>query len=296
MRILLAGASGFLGSSLRATLEAQGHETRRLVRRPPSGDDEHQWDPYADSLPDAALEGVDAIVNLAGAPIAHWPWTESYRRTLVESRLRTTRTIVAAIGRQPTPPALVNASAIGAYGKDRGDEELGEDATRGAGFLAELVESWEHEALTAEPLGSRVVLVRTAVVLDRRGGALRLMLRPFRFGLGARLGNGRQWFSTISLDDYCRAVAMLVANTEARGVFNLSAPEPGTNADLTRLLGRVLHRPALLAVPAFVLKAGLGDLSSELLGSLRVVPERLLDHGFRFEHPTLESQLRATLL
>lgn len=296
MRVLLAGASGFLGGALRARLAADGHEIRRLVRGEPTSGAEFGWDPYAGVLPDRALDGVEVVVNLAGAPIAHWPWTDSYRETLLQSRVQTTRTIVAALGRLATPPALVNASAIGAYGEDRGDEELSEQASRGSGFLAELVEAWEAEATAARAVGSRVVLLRTSVVMDKAGGALRLMRIPFLFGAGARLGSGTQWFSTISRDDYCAAVSRLVSDDAAAGVYNLAAPEPVTNAELTRLLGRVLHRPALLVVPAFVLRTALGDLSGELLGSLRVVPERLLDAGFHFSHPTLESQLRATLL
>jgi uncharacterized protein (TIGR01777 family) len=295
VRILFAGASGFLGTALAARLAAEGAETRRLVRRSPSGDGEWRWDPAAGTLPAAALDGVDVVVNLAGAPIAHWPWTDAYRRTLLDSRVETTRTIVQALRDTGSTPALVNASAVGAYGKDRGDDTLTEDSSRGPGFLADVVAAWETEARAAEDLGCRVVRLRTAVVLDGSGGALQVMRVPFRFGLGGRFGDGSQWFSTISLRDYCAAVTRLVSDDALSGAFNLTGPEPATNADLTRLLGQILHRPTLMRVPAFALKAVLGDLSGELLGSLRVLPERLLDAGFTFTHPTLEGQLRAGL-
>lgn len=296
MRILLAGASGFLGTAVRQRLTQDGHRTRRLVRTDPAGPDDFRWDPYRGSVPAEALHGVDAIVNLAGAPIAHWPWTSSYRQTLLTSRVATTQTVATALTRLDGPlPALVNASAVGYYGRDRGDEELTEESAKGLGFLADVVEQWEAATRPAAQAGGRVVLVRTAVVLDKAGGALKTMRLPFQLGLGGRLGDGRQWFPTVSLDDYVTAVTRAVADADMAGPYNLVAPEPATNADLTRLLGSLLHRPTLLRVPAAALRLVLGELSGELLGSLKVRPNRLLEAGFEFSHPDLASQLRATL-
>ncbi len=179
MLVLLSGASGFLGTALRRRLEDEGHATRRLVRSDPGGPDEFRWDPYADSLPAEALEGVEAVVNLSGAPIAHWPWTASYRKTLLESRTATTGTIARAIADLDGPrPALVNGSGVGYYGKDRGDEELDESSAPGDGFLAGVVLQWEAATRPAAEAGARVVLLRTAIVLDQRGGALKVMKLP----------------------------------------------------------------------------------------------------------------------
>lgn len=296
MLILLAGASGFLGTNLRRRLAADGHSIRRLVRSQSSGPDEYRWDPYQADLPAEALAGVDAVVNLAGAPIAHWPWTSSYRKTLLESRTATTRTIVSAITALEAPrPALVNGSAIGYYGKDRGDEELDESSAPGEGFLADVVMQWEAATRPASQAGIRVVLLRTAVVLDQHGGALKIMKVPFMLGVGGRLGNGRQWFPSVSLEDWVSAVGRAVTDDAMNGPYNVVAPEPATNADLTQLLGERLHRPTLLRVPSFALTTVLGDLSGEVLGSLKVHPTRLQEAGFVFSDPDLDSQLRAAL-
>ncbi|MEJ7630364.1 MAG: TIGR01777 family oxidoreductase [Nocardioidaceae bacterium] len=294
MVVLLAGASGFLGTALAQRLRDNGHTTRRLVRSDP-GPDDVGWDPYQGDLPAEALVGVDAVVNLAGAPIAHWPWTSAYRKVLRDSRVQTTETIASALAGLDEPPALVNASAIGYYGTDRGDDDLDEQSARGDGFLAGVVEQWEAATRPVSEAGGRVVLLRTAVVLDDAGGALKVMKLPFSLGVGGRLGNGRQWFSTISLDDWVSAVVRAVTDEDMSGPYNLAAPEPATNAELTRLLGEMLHRPTVLRVPAFALKALLGELSGEVLGSLKVRPTRLLESGFEFAHPDLESELRAAL-
>ncbi len=296
MRVLLAGASGFLGSALRQRLDSDGHRTRRLVRSEATGADDVSWDPYAGTLPEAALDGVDVVVNLAGAPIAHWPWSTSYRKVLLESRTSTTRTIVTALTRRDDQrPALVNASAIGYYGKDRGDEDLDESSPRGHGFLADLVDEWEEATGPLAVAGGRVVMLRTGVVLDDRGGALKLMKVPFSLGVGGRLGDGHQWFSTISRDDWVSAVTCAITDATMSGPFNLVGPESATNADLTRLLGQLLHRPTVMRVPAIALRTALGELSGELLGSLKIRPARLLEAGFEFAHPDLESQLIAGL-
>lgn len=296
MEILLAGASGFLGTSVRQRLAEDGHRIRRLVRRPSSEPDTYEWDPYRGALPREALQRVDAVVNLAGAPIAHWPWTSSYRKVLLDSRVKTTETIASALTRlDAPPPALVNASAIGYYGTDREDEDLDEQASQGEGFLADVVAQWEAATRPVAAAGGRVVLLRTAVVLDDSGGALKRIKVPFSLGVGGRLGDGRQWFSTISLPDWVSAVVRAVTDDAMTGPYNLAVPEPATNADLTRLLGELLHRPTLVRVPAFALRALLGELSGELLGSLKVRPTRLLASGFEFAHPDLESELHAAL-
>jgi uncharacterized protein (TIGR01777 family) len=296
MLVLLSGSSGFLGAALRQRLAADGHTTRRLVRSDPSGPDQFRWDPYSGLLPAEALDGVDVVVNLSGAAIAHWPWTSSYRKTLLESRTATTGTLATAIAGLDGPrPALVNGSAVGYYGKDRGDEDLDESSAVGEGFLAEVVSEWEAATRPAADAGARVVLLRTAVVLDQRGGALKLMKLPFLFGVGGRLGDGRQWFPSISLDDWVSAVVRAITDPEMRGAYNLVAPNPATNDDVTRLLGQYLHRPTFMRVPAFALTTALGDLSAELLGSRKVLPTRLQAAGFEFRHPDLESQLKAAL-
>ncbi len=296
MNILLAGASGFLGTALRRRLTEEGHTTARLVRSEPAGPDEYRWNPYQSDLPANALTGVHAVVNLAGAPIAHWPWTASYRKQLLTSRVATTETIAGAISRlNGELPALVNASGVGVYGPDRGDELLDESSAAGDGFLAGVVVQWEAATQAATDAGARVVMARTSVVLDKAGGALQVLRRPFLLGVGGRLGGGRQWFPTVSLEDYLRAVTRAVTDTEMSGPYNIVAPKPATNAELTALMGKLLRRPTLLRVPALPLKVLMGELSGELLGSLRVLPGRLLDAGFEFAHPDLESQLRAAL-
>lgn len=296
MLILLSGASGFLGTALSRRLASNGHSIRRLVRRPSAQADEFRWDPYTGMLPAEALDGVDAVVNLSGAPIAHWPWTSSYRKTLLESRTATTRTIANAIAALDDPrPALVSGSGIGYYGADRGDEELDESSTSGDGYLAEVVRQWEAATQPASAAGARVALLRTSPVLDKRDGALKVMLLPFRLGVGGRLGDGRQWFASISLQDWVSAATAAVTDDSMTGPYNLVAPEPATNADLTRLLGSRLHRPTLMRVPAFALKALLGELSDQVVGSIKARPRRLQEAGFAFAHPDLDSELAAAL-
>jgi uncharacterized protein (TIGR01777 family) len=295
VRVLLAGASGFLGTSLTRRLAEDDHTTIRLVRSPARRPDELHWDPQAGQLPAAALDGVDAVVNLAGASIGHWPWTSSYRRQLLESRTRTTRTLAKAVAERQTPPVLVNGSAVGLYGRDRGDEELPEESGRGDGFLADVVEQWEAETEPARVAGARVALIRTAPVLDGSGGVLKIIKLPFQLGVGGRLGSGRQWFPSISLDDWLEVIVRVLTDEQLSGAYNAAAPVPATNAELTRLLGELLNRPTVVPVPAFVLRTVLGEVSDQLLGSLKVRPKRLLDAGFEFRHPDLASQLRAAL-
>ncbi len=295
MRFLLAGSSGFLGTALRRHLADAGHEIRQLVRRTPASPEEVQWFPYGVGLPPTALDDVDVVVNLSGAPIGHWPWTSSYKRTLLNSRVATTQTLARALRDVGRSVTLINASAVGYYG-DRGDELLTEESTPGDGLLADVVRHWEDATARAREAGQRVVMIRTAVVLDRSGGALKSMLVPFRLGVGGTIGSGRQWFPSISLNDYVRAIRWLAEYGDVDGPVNLAAPEPATNADLTVALGRALRRPTVMSVPAAAVRLALGrDLSGQLLGSLKVQPRRLLDAGFEFEQPDLVSQLNATL-
>lgn len=292
--MLLAGASGFLGTALRRELAASGHEVSQLVRGSATAADQLTWDPYQGRLDPAEVERADVVINLAGAPIAHWPWTKSYKQQILDSRVVTTRLLADAVANSASKPALVNASGVGYYG-DRGDEVLDESSSPGAGFLAEVTQAWEGSTAPAREAGARVVALRTSVVLDGSGGALTVMKRPFLLGLGGRIGTGRQWFATISLADYVAAVSRLATDDALSGAFNVAAPSPATNAEFTRALGRQLHRPARLAVPAIALRAAAGELSGELLASARAVPSRLLEAGFGFQHPTVADQLRAAL-
>jgi uncharacterized protein (TIGR01777 family) len=294
VKYLLAGASGFLGSALSTHLASQGHEVVRLVRHEPRSSDERRWDPYAQQLNPDDVAGSDVVVNLSGAPIARW-WTSKHKERIRSSRVACTRTIAAAMASLDEPPVLLNQSGVHAYGDGRGDDVLTEESTPGSGFLAEVVQTWEAEAMAAAESGARVCMMRTSVVLDRRGGALKLMLIPFRLGVGGRLGDGGQYFSVVSLTDWVRAVSFLGDQADATGPYNLTGPQAPTNAQFTAALAAQLHRPARLRVPSFALKAATGELSGELLGSLRVRPQRLLDAGFTFDHPDVESIVSAAL-
>lgn len=294
MKVVIAGASGFLGGALRESLTAAGHQLTQLVRREPDQPSQRRWDPQAGVVDLDAIAAADVVVNLAGAPVAHWPWTDAYRRELRDSRVLSTQTLARAIAAVDRPPALVNASAIGVYG-DRGEELLDEDSPLGTGFLAELVAEWESATAPAAAAGGRVVVFRTGIVLHRSGGALKLARVPFSLGLGGQIGDGRQYFSTVSLRDYTRAVASFVEEDTRAGTYNVSGPTPATNAEFTQALGRTLRRPTLLRVPAFGVRLLGADLSREALGSIRVVPRRLLDAGFRFDHATVDDQLQAAL-
>lgn len=291
----MAGSSGFLGTALRDRLAQDGHEVLRLVRGPASTPTESHWDPYAGEVDAELLASADAVINLSGAPIAHWPWTESYRQSILTSRTAATRTLAETIARTGARPALVNASAIGAYG-DRGDEVLTEQSPRGDTFLASVVEEWEGATAAAAEAGSRVVTLRTAaVVLGVGAPALRLIQLPFRLGVGGRIGSGRQWFSPIALTDWTAAVTHLMTHPDASGAHNLVAPEPVTNAEFTAAMGTVLRRPTAVPVPATPLRLVLGGLADQALSSLRVLPAALQARGFTFQHPDVISMLRAAL-
>jgi hypothetical protein len=297
MRILVSGSSGLIGRALCARLPGLGHTPVRLVRRPAAGPDEIAWDPAAGTLDPAALAGLDAVVHLAGAGIADRRWTPARRRELVDSRVRSTMLLAVALAASASPPrVLLSASASGWYG-DRGDEALDETAAPGGGFLAGLARAWEDAAAPAAAAGIRVVHPRTGIVLTPGGGALAQLLPLFRLGLGGPLGDGRQWWSWITLDDLVEALVHAIGHVEVRGPFNAASPAPATNTAFARALGRVLHRPAWLPAPAFALRLALGrELADEvLLASQRLRPAVLERTGFRFADPDLEPALRRLL-
>jgi uncharacterized protein (TIGR01777 family) len=296
MRVLLAGASGFLGRHLARRLSADGHEITRLVRRVPRDRTEVRWNPATGELDSGVLAGQDLVVNLAGANIGR-PWTDGYKKTLIDSRVDTTSTLARALAGAPEqkrPSALVNASAVGWYG-DRGDRPVTEEEPAGTGFFADLCRQWEAATAPAEEAGVRVVRLRTGLPLDARGGLLRPLLPLFRLGLGARLGDGRQYMAWIALADWLDAVAFLIERPDVDGPVNLTAPHPVSNAEFTETLGRVLHRPTLLVAPGWGMRLAAGDLGREILGSQRALPAVLTGSGFVFRYPDLEPALRAAV-
>ena len=294
MRFVVTGSSGLIGQALVSRLTALGHETVVLVRRTP-GRGEARWDPSSGQIDAEALAGAGAVVHLAGAGIGDSRWTPARKEIILRSRLDSTTLVSTTLAAMAEPPAvLVSASAIGYYG-DRGNEELTETSGPGTGFQAEVCRAWEEATAPAEAAGIRVVHLRSAVVLSARGGALKRQLPLFRAGLGGTLGPGTQWFSWISLDDEVGVILRAVEDASLTGALNASAPWPVTNKIFTKELGRALHRPAIVRVPPVALRLALGrQLADELLlGSLRVLPARLVDAGYTFENPTLASALAA---
>ena len=293
MRYLVTGGTGFIGRALCASLASERHRVTILSRAPDrAGRDLHAGIQVVSRIED--VEPVDVVFNLQGENLTSARWTEPRKLAIVNSRVDFTRALVEWIGSRPCPPAaLVNASAVGWYG-DRGDEVLTETSTPGSGFAAELCADWEAEAQRAEILGVRVCRARLGVVLDRGGGALARMLPAFRLGAGGPLGSGDQWMSWISLRDAVRLLRWL-ADSQQRGAFNATSPQPVRNRDFTRALSRRLKRPALLPMPAFALRTMFGEMSGLLLGSQRVLPDAARAGGFEFEHPTLSAALEAAL-
>lgn len=293
MRVVIGGASGFLGAPLVVHLRQRGHDVTALVRRT-AGPDESWWKPSEGLIDQTLIDEADAVINLSGSPISQWPRTPARKREILSSRLDATSTLARAIAAAPTPPAFLSGSAIGWYGTDRGDEELTEGTAPGPGFLAEVAQRWEEAAGPAVDAGARVAWLRTGIVMDRSGGALKLMLLPFRLGLGARLGDGHQYFSTISRRDWIAAVTHVLEG-DLSGPVNLAIPDDVTNRDFTRTLATTVHRPAVLAAPAFAIRLALGGLADDLLGSLRVRPQTLMDDKFSFADPGIDRVLRTAL-
>jgi uncharacterized protein len=297
VRIAITASTGLIGTALADSLARDGVDVIRLVRRPPAGQAEIRWDPAAadGGVSPASLAGLDAVVHLSGAPVAQGRWTAARKQELRSSRIASTATLSRVLLRCETPPpVLLVASAIGWYG-DTGDRAVDESAPAGSGFLADLVRDWEAAAQPAADAGIRVVNLRSGIVLSRRGGMLGQLLLPFRLGLGPRLGPGTQYLSWISLDDHIRACRFLLESQAVSGPVNLTAPVPVTNAEFTAALAGQLHRPALVRLPASVLRAVLGEVSAELLTSYRILPARLEQAGFTFRHEQLAPALSAAL-
>jgi hypothetical protein len=295
VRLLITGATGFLGSPLLGRIEDFGHQWRALSRRAAGRAGFLDWPDVAAPPPREAVEDVDAVIHLAGEPVAQ-RWTAEAKRRIRASRVDSTSSLVESFSRMPKPPrTLVCASAIGFYG-ERGDDLLNEQSRPGEGFLPETCLAWEGEAARAAVLGIRVVLLRIGIVLGPGGGALSRMLLPFRLGLGGPLGSGRQWMSWIHRDDLIEMILWAVAHPDLRGPVNAVAPAPCRNAEFTRALGRVLRRPAVLPVPRQSLKLLFGEMASVLLASARVIPEAAQKHGFRWKFGELDAALRSAVV
>jgi hypothetical protein len=296
VKVIVSGASGLIGSALVRALQTRGDEVTRLVRRSPATG-EARWDPDGGQIETAALDGQDAVVHLAGEGIGDHRWTEEHKRAVVDSRVKGTTLLAETLaGLTDKPRVMASGSAIGYYGL-RGDEVLTEDSAPGTGFLADACVQWEAATAPAEDAGIRVCHLRTGLVLSDDGGALKQMLLPFKLGLGGRIGNGKQWWSWISIDDEVDAILHLIDNSKASGPVNVTAPNPVTNIEFTRTLNGVLRRPTLLPTPTFALKAMFGSEAVEemFLGGQRVMPARLQADGYAFRHPELEGALRQLL-
>ena len=294
MKLVVAGASGFIGKTLVVDLRGHGHQVTTLVRRSPVSESEVEWHPDRGELDPAALAGADAVISLSGAGIADKRWTPAYQQVLVESRLQPTSTIAGALAGMPAelrPKSFLSSSAIGYYG-DRGDEPLTESATPGTGFLADLVSRWEAAAEPAARARVRVATLRTGLVLSASGGLLKRMVPLFKTGAGGRLGSGRQYQSWVTLADEIAAIRYIAATDGIEGPVNMVGPEPVSNTEFTAELARALHRPAGLPAPARGLRLALGQFADEgVLVSQRVLPGKLTTNGYRFEHADLPSAL-----
>lgn len=293
----MTGSSGLLGSALASTLRDAGERVVRLVRRAPQGDGESFWNPAKGLIDPAALEGARLVVHLAGAGLADRRWTAAHKREIMRSRVEGTRLLAETLAALSQPPrALLSASGIHYYG-DTGESVVDESAPKGAGFLPDVVAAWEDAAEPAARAGIRVVFLRTSMVLTAKGGSLARILPIFRLGLGAPLGSGRQYWSWISIDDWVGAVQHIMADSEISGPVNLTSPEPVTNRDFTRALGRAIHRPTMpIPVPSIALRLALGEFAREgVLSGPRAIPGKLLKSGYSFHHQRLDPALSAVL-
>ena len=292
MKILIAGASGLIGSALVRRLEQHHHQVSKLVRRAPASAAEIQWDPAAGTIDEARLHGTEAVIHLGGASIAGKRWNDAYKREIRDSRVNSTRLLSETIARlRPKPAVFLCASALGYYG-DRADEILTDNSPKGAGFLADITAEWETATAPASEAGIRVCNMRIGVVLSKTGELPRGMLTPFKLGLGGKLGNGRQYMSWIHLDDVVGAFAHALDAPSLSGPVNLSAPNPVTNAEFTRALAGVLSRPAPFRVPGFALRIRMGEMAQFALASARMYPLKIMQSGYKFEWEEVESALR----
>ena len=294
-RVAISGASGLIGGALSAFLTTRGDEVVHLVRREPRTESEIVWDPVARTLDPAALEGVDAVVHLAGAGVADKRWTPAYQQEILRSRSDGTATIATAVTAHGDRIRLVSGSAVGVYGSDRGDEVLTEESASGAGFLADVVRAWESATKAAVDAGASVAMARTGLVMSPAAGAFAPLVQLGRLGLGGPLGSGKQYWPWITLGDEVRALAHLVDHPDVTGPVNLVGPDPVPQIEVSRELGRQLHRPAILPAPAFALRIIVGGFASDILGSQRVMPTVLAASGFTHEQSTLAAAI-ATLL
>lgn len=293
MEVVLAGASGLIGTALADSLRADGHRVKTLVRRPAGGPDTAPWDPAAGRLDPSFLAGADAVVCLSGVGVGDRRWTEDYKRLIRQSRVDSVGTIARSLADEGGPRVLLAASAVGYYG-DTGDRTVDEQSPSGTSFLAGVCRDWEAAAEPARAAGVRVAHLRTGLVLARQGGLLKRLALIVKAGVAGPLGGGRQFMPWISLTDEVRAIRFLLEDDLA-GAVNLTGPAPVRNAEFTRTLGRLLHRPTVLPVPGLAVRAALGEFAGEVLGGQRAVPRRLLDAGFTFEHADVTSALQAEL-
>ena len=295
MDVVVSGASGLIGSALRGALEGAGHRMVPMTRS--KGGEGIHWDPDAGIIDSGGLEGVGAVVHLAGEGIGNKRWNDEQKAKIRDSRVRGTTLLAETLAKLSKPPkVLLSGSAVGFYG-DRGDEVLTESSRPGGGFLADLCVAWEGGAAPAKEAGIRVSYLRTGIVLAGSGGVLPKMLRPFKIGVGGKLGSGSQWMSWVAIEDEVGAIVHLLGDDAPAGPVNLTAPNPVTNGDFTKALGKALGRPTVLPVPKFGLKTLLGPEMAEelLLASQRALPTRLLDSGYTFKHPDLTETLQAAL-
>jgi len=292
MKVLITGASGLIGTALQPRLRAKGHDALLASRSEPKDDSWIQWDPENGFADPSKLEGIDAVVHLAGETVSGLRWTDEKKKAIRNSRVVGTRSVVDAISELETRPrVLVSASAIGFYG-DRGDEVLTETSKSGKTFLAEVSREWEAESRRAEDSGVRTVLLRTGIVLSKDGGALGTMLMPFKLGLGGVVGDGKQWMSWVSLDDHVDVIVFALENDNVRGAVNSVSPDPVTNEEFTKVMGEVLYRPTFIPVPEFAVHMMFGEMGEALLlDSTRVIPKRLTDLGYKFKFPDLKKAI-----
>ena len=296
MRILICGASGLIGKALTKTLEAKGCELLLAGRKEPQDERQTKWTIEDGFAEPERLEGLDAVIHLAGESVSALRWTDEKKASIRSSRVDGTRSVVDALAKlKSRPKVLISGSAVGFYG-DRDDEILTESSTAGDNFLAQTCREWEAESRRAEDAGIRTVLLRTGIVLSKDGGALATMLLPFKMGVGGVIGDGKQWMSWISLDDEIRAIEFVLEHEEVRGAVNLVSPNPVTNQEFTAALGEVLYRPTFIPLPEFAVSMLLGEMGDELLlSSTRVVPARLEQLGFEWQFPDLKPALEHVL-